>query len=114
MFSDFLNLNATIWRSVGHNINDYGEVCPIDPTSHASTKIRIDPLKGKGLTTMFHGQTVDIQNRIFALSNVDISEGDIIKIDGTFEQYEILLIERLYNKTSLNHFQLLCRRVDLL
>jgi len=113
-FENYLNLSATIWRSVGHNINDYGEVCPSDPTSYASTKVRIDPLKGKGLTTMFHGQTVDIQNRIFALSNIDINEGDIIKIDGTSEQYEILLIEKLYGKTLLHHFQIMARRTDLL
>lgn len=114
-FSDYLNLSATIWRSTGAvDINEYGEVCPTDPTSQASTKVRIDPLKGKGLTTAFYGQTVDITNRIFALSNVDIVEGDIIKIDGTYEQYEILLIEKLYNKTSLNHFQIMARRVDLL
>lgn len=114
-FIDYLNLTATIWRSVGDvTVNEYGEVCPTDPTQQASTKVRIDPLKGKGLTTAFQGQIVDVSNRIFALSNVDISEGDIIKIDGTSEQYEVLLIEKLYGKTLLHHFQLLCRRVDLL
>ena len=114
-FEDYLNLSATIWRSTGvADINEYGEVCPTDPTSQASTKVRIDPLKGKGLTTAFYGQTVDITNRIFALSNVDISEGDIIKIDGTSEQFEVLLIERLYGKTSLHHFQIMARRVDIL
>jgi len=113
-FQDFLNLDAKIYRAIGYSINEYGEVCPTDPTQQASTKVRIDPLKGKGLTTMFQGQIVDIQNRIFALSNVDISEGDIIKIDGTSEQYEILLIEKLYGKTSLHHFQIMARRVDLL
>jgi len=114
-FEDYLNLTATIWRSVGDvTVNQYGEVCPTDPTQQATTKVRIDPLKGKGLTTAFQGQIVDVTNRIFALSNVDISEGDIIKIDGTFECYEILLIEKLYNKTSLHHFQIMARRTDLL
>jgi len=114
-FVDFLNLTATIWRSVGDvTVNEYGEVCPTDHTQQASTKVRIDPLKGKGLMTAFQGQIVDITNRIFALSNIDISEGDIIKIDGTEEQYEILLIERLYGKTALHHFQIMARRTDLL
>lgn len=114
-FIDYLNLSATIWRSVGDvTINDYGEVCPTDPTQQASTKVRIDPLKGKGLTTAFQGQTVDVTNRIFALSNIDITEGDVIKISETSEQFEVLLIERLYGKTSLHHFQLLCRNISVL
>jgi len=113
-FQDYLNLDARIYRAIGYSINDYGEVCPTDPTQQAVTKVRIDPMKGKGLTTAYQGQTVDITNEIFALSNIDIVEGDIIKIDGTSEQYEILLIEKLYGKTSLHHFQIMARRTDLL
>ena len=114
MFEDFLNLSATVWRSTGYTVNVYGEVIPDDDTQEASTKVRIDPLKGEGLTTVFQGQTVDITNLIFAVSNLTINHGDIIKIDGTNEQYEVLLIERLYDKTSLHHLEIMARRTDLL
>ena len=114
MFEDFLNLTATVWRSTSFTINIYGELLPDDDTQQASTKVRVDPLKGKGLTTMFQGQIVDIHNRIFALSNLVIKHGDIIKIDSTGEQFEILLIEKLYDKTSLHHYEIMVRRTDLL
>ena len=113
-FEDFLNLDAKVYRSVGYTINIYGEVIPDDDTQQATTKVRVDPLKGKGLTTMFQGQIVDIHNRIFALSNLVIKHGDIIKIDSTGEQFEILLIEKLYDKTSLHHYEIMARRTDLL
>lgn len=113
-FQDFLNLSATVWRSTSHTVNIYGEVVPDDDTQEASTKVRIDPLKGKGLTTVFQGQTVDITNLIFAVSNLTINHGDLIKIDGTNEQYEVLLIERLYDKASLHHLEIMARRTDLL
>lgn len=115
MFSDFLNLTATIWRSVGEvSINQYGEICPTDPTQQAITKVRIDPLKGKGLTTAYQGQVIDITNRIFVASNIIINHGDILKIDGTDEQFEVLLIERLYDKKNLHHLEIMARRTDLL
>lgn len=114
MFSDFLNLSATIWRSIGFSINEYGEVLPIDDTQQASTKIRIDPYSSKGLTILFQGQVVEIQNKIFAESNVDIHYGDIIKVTGTNEQHQVLVIEKLYGKDSLHHYEILSRRIDLL
>lgn len=113
-FQDFLNLSATVWRSVGWEVNIYGEVIPDDETQQVTTKVRIDPLKGKGLTTMFQGQTVDITNRVFAVSNITINHGDILRINGTNEQYEVLLIERLYDKASLHHLEIMARRTDLL
>ena len=113
-FVDFLNLDAKIYRSTGHTVNQYGEVIPDDDTQQASTKVRIDPLKGSGLTTVFQGQTVDITNLIFAVSNLTINHGDLIKIDGTNETYEILLIERLYDKANLHHLEIMARRTDLL
>lgn len=113
-FVDFLNLTATVWRSTSFTINIYGELLPDDDTLQVSTKVRIDPLKGKGLTTMFQGQTVDITNRIFAVSNITINHGDILKIDSTNEQYEVLLIERLYDKANLHHLEIMARNVSVL
>ena len=113
-FADFLNLTATVWRSTSFTVNIYGELLPDDDTQQATTKVRIDPLKGKGLTTMFQGQTIDITNKIFAVSNITINHGDILRIDVTNEQYEVLLIERLYDKASLHHLEIMARRTDLL
>lgn len=98
------------------NVNEYGEVVmtyPVAQTIGTDIPVRIAPLRQRGelgFKVRTQGGQVFATYRLFMCPEIDIRENDSI-IVGTRE-YQVLLIDELYNSTVHHHKEVLCRRLD--
>ena len=99
-------------------VNDYGEVLlsyPTAPIINSSLKIRIDPEKNRtadGLKIEFQGSVVTSDYRAFVCGGKDVRENDELFI-GT-RHYKVLVVDDLFEREKLHHFEVRLCRLDLL
>ena len=119
-FKALLNQTAVLKRpydsGVGvRKVNDFGEVVMIyadAPVINPALKIRIDPSRraNEGFKVEFQGGLVTADYLAFTCPGEAIVENDTIEI-GT-RKYQILLVDELFEREKLHHFQIRMRRVD--
>lgn len=110
----FLSHDVKIYRASTHSVNDYGEVIPNAETLIATTKMRIEPTKSKGLTTVVQGKEVDVTHKGFAKSAEDIQENDRVEVVSTNTEYLVLLCNPYYDESTLDHFELYLKEINRL
>jgi len=97
-------------------VNEFGEIVmthPDAPIIESNLPMRIDPIRQRGEL----GKTVQIQGgevfatfRIFVCPDVNILENDILT-KGTRE-YQVILVDELFDSDRLHHKEVFTRRVD--
>ena len=110
--ASFLSHDVKIHRSSSYSVNDYGEVIPNTEAVIATTKMRIEPTKSKGLTTTVQGREVDVTHKGFAISTEDVQENDRIEIVSTSTEYLVLLVNPYYDESTLDHFELYLKEIS--
>lgn len=97
-------------------VNEYGEIVltyPTAPVIETALKVRIDPIKQgseSGYVVKTQGGEVYATFKVFVCPDIDIRENDIITL-GTRE-YQVLLVDDLFSRSTLHHRECLCRRTD--
>lgn len=121
VFLALLNLKGDLKRPFDSNegvkkVNEFGEVIltyPTAPVIVSNLSMRVDPIRQRGETGFkikAQGGEVFATFRVFLCGEVDIRENDTISI-GTRE-YQVLLVDDLFDKDKLHHKECLCRRTD--
>lgn len=97
-------------------VNEFGEIVMTHPTAPivlSDLPLRLDPIRPRGelgFKVMLQGGEVFATLKAFVCGEVDIKENDII-IVGTRE-YQVLLVEELFDADRLHHKECWCRRID--
>lgn len=98
------------------NVNSYGEVIltyPTAPVINTSLKIRIDPKSRtgyEGIIVQTQGGEVLADYLAFCCPGEDIRENDELFI-GT-RHYKVLLVDELFDREKLHHFEIRLTRLD--
>lgn len=97
-------------------VNQYGEIVMLHPTAPvivADMPLRIDAIRQRGelgKTVFTQGGEVLATYRIFICGEVDIKENDILRIEN--REYEVILVDDLFDFDRLHHKEAFCRRID--
>lgn len=120
-YSALLNQTAILKRPYDTDegvkkVNEYGEVVltyPTAPTVETALKVRVDPIRQRGelgYTIKTQGGEVYATYKIFVCPEVDIRENDSVFLGS--REFQVLLVDELFGRSSLHHKECFCRRVD--
>ncbi len=96
--------------------NEFGEVVLTYPNAQVvgtDIKMRLDPIRQRGQTGVVvrvEGVEVLSTFMVFMCPNVDVRENDTISLSS--REYQVLIVDRLYARSKVHHFELLTRRID--
>ena len=99
-------------------VNSWGEVLisyPTAPIINSALKIRIDPERNRsadGFKVEAQGGVLTADYRGFLCPGSDIRENDTLEI-GT-RKYQVLLVDELFERSKLHHFEVRLCRIDQL
>ena len=97
-------------------VNEFGEIIMTHPTApiiSTDLPIRIDPIRQRGelgFKVMTQGGEVFATYRAFVCGETDIRENDIITI--ATREYQVLLVDDLFDFDRLHHKECWSRRID--
>ena len=100
------------------NVNQWGEVImsyPTAPVINSALKIRVDRERNRtaeGLRVETQGGVVTADYRGFVCPGENVQENDELFI-GT-RHYKVLVVDELFEREKLHHFELRICRLDLL
>lgn len=98
------------------NVNQWGEVIftyPTAPVINSSLKIRVDPISrrgSEGFKIEMQGGVVVADYVAYTCPSTDIRPNDELFI-GT-RAYKVLLVDDLFGRANLHHFQIRLIRID--